>query len=106
LRLEFLEIPVGRPAIIQFEGEIHPVHPRSGAFIVLAYNLSQLLHEKVKEDQSNDGPAHPHRDRASEKKWEKRLKDLKQKTADRGHDPCCRHKVARLLRRMRFHLDL
>jgi Transposase DDE domain len=56
------------------------------AFIGLAYNLSQLLHEKVEEDQASDDPAHPHRDRASEKKGEKRLKDLKQKTADSGHE--------------------
>jgi hypothetical protein len=51
-------------------------------FIVLAYNLSQLLHEKVEEDQGNDDPDHPHRDRAAEKKRENRLNDLKQKTAD------------------------
>lgn len=56
------------------------------AFIVLAYNLSQLLHEKVEADQGNDDPDHPHRDRAAEKKRENRLNDLKQKTADRGHE--------------------
>ena len=54
------------------------------AFIVLAYNLGQLLHEKVEQDQGNDDPANPHRDRASEQKREKRLNDLKQKTTDRG----------------------
>jgi hypothetical protein len=56
------------------------------AFIVLAYNLGQLLHEKVEEDQGNDDPAHPHRDHASGKKREKRLSDLKEKTEDRGHE--------------------
>lgn len=55
-------------------------------FIILAYNLSQLLHEKVEEDQRNDDPAHPHRDPASDKKREKRLNALKQKTADQGHE--------------------
>ncbi len=55
-------------------------------FIVLAYNLSQLLHEKVEEDQRKDDPEHPHHDRASEKKREKRLDELKEKTTDRCHE--------------------
>jgi len=55
------------------------------AFIVLAYNLSQLLHEKIEADQASDDPTRPHQDQASRKKREKRLSDLKQKTADRGH---------------------
>ena len=54
--------------------------------IVIAYNLSQLLHAKVETDQENDDPDHPHRDHASGKKREQRFNDLKQKTADRGHE--------------------
>jgi type I restriction enzyme S subunit len=46
------------------------------AFIVLAYKLSQLLHEKIEADQGNDDPAHPHRDHALRKKREKRLGDV------------------------------
>lgn len=54
------------------------------AFIVLAYNLTRSLNEKVVEDQKNDDPQNPHRDRAAEKKREKRLKELEQKVTARG----------------------
>jgi hypothetical protein len=54
------------------------------AFIALAYNLSQLLHEKVEEDQAHDDPDNPHRDGASDKKRGKRLEELKYKVGNRG----------------------
>ncbi len=63
----------------------HEAKRMQAAFIVLAYNLSQLLHEKVTEDQEHDDPANPHRDLASDKKREKRLRALQQATKDRGH---------------------
>lgn len=54
------------------------------AFIVLAYNLARLLREKVIEDQENDDPERPHRDRGTEKKREKRLRGLEEKVSARG----------------------
>ncbi len=53
-------------------------------FIILAYNLSQLLHAQTSQDQMEDDPKNPQQDRAADKKRKKRQKELKGKVESRG----------------------